>query len=216
LASAIASLPNSEAILAKLKEIEHNLAIWNGDKHDLEQQPDEVPPLPTLDELKRLARATVENLDFSDKALQRSLHTLMPKIEVLPYRVLGGRKIVLRARVEIVLTTLIDPAYAGLPEFLSRTIFVDLFDPPQIVAYLDRIIAGTAAGKTQPELAKEFGLTTTAVQNAKSLHRAMLAAGLTDPYVAVKEPPEEGGKNTRHTHPRYRFEPLEGYPAFES
>jgi DNA invertase Pin-like site-specific DNA recombinase len=215
LACAIESLPNSASLLEQLETNERNLAIWKGDLDNLERQPDEVPPLPSIDEIKRAARARVEKLDFRDRALQRSLHTLMPRIEVLPYRVLGGRRIVLRARVTIALTALLDSAFTGLPEFLARTILVDLFDPPQIVAYLDRIVAGTEAGKTQHELALELGLTVTAVSNAKRLHRSMQAAGLTDPYVALTAP-WDGGRISRHTNARYKFEPMEGYPAIES
>ena len=38
--------------------------------------------------------------------------------------------------------------------------------------------------------------------------------GLTDPYVAVTEPPDDYAKLRRHKHKRYRFEPLEGAGEF--
>jgi hypothetical protein len=67
---------------------------------------------------------------------------------------------------------------------------------------------------TQREAADQCGLTVTAAQDAAGLQRRMDTLGLTDPNVAVTEPPDDYGKLRRHLHSRYRFEPVEGAGQF--
>jgi hypothetical protein len=69
------------------------------------------------------------------------------------------------------------------------------------------VLALRAQGLTERAVAKELGITVTAAQRAAALDRMMKALGLTDPYVAIIEPPADYGKLRRHRHPRYRFEP---------
>ena len=52
-------------------------------------------------------------------------------------------------------------------------------------------------------------VTVTAAQHASALQRLMDDLGITDPYIPVWEPPEDGLKLRRHRHPRYKFEPLD-------
>jgi hypothetical protein len=57
--------------------------------------------------------------------------------------------------------------------------------------------------------------TSTAVQNALALQRVMTSQSLNDPYVMLREPPDDYPKLRRHKHPRYSFRPLEGYQRIE-
>ena len=70
-----------------------------------------------------------------------------------------------------------------------------------------------AEGLTFRQAAARLGLTMPAAQAAMALHRLMAESGVADPYQAITAPPEDGWKLRRHKHRRYRFEPLNGFPA---
>jgi hypothetical protein len=67
---------------------------------------------------------------------------------------------------------------------------------------------------TEKEAARECGITITAAQRAAELQRQMDALSLSDPHVAVTQPPDDNGKSRRHKNKRYRFEPLDGAGEF--
>ena len=81
--------------------------------------------------------------------------------------------------------------------------------------------AGSLAGFVRANLRatpnQEQYTTPTSAQcrrNSRGDSRRMHTLGLTDPYVAVTEPPDDYGKLRRHLHSRYRFEPLESAGEF--
>ena len=177
------------------------------------REPEDVPALPPLEELKSRARVEVGRMASGEPEFGRMMHRLLPRIEVFPHQLLDGGKVVLRARVTIDLAPLLGPASGTFDVVLSRTVVVDLFDPPQREAYRDRIVALRNAGRSEREAARELGLTATAAQHAMALQRLMAKEGVADAYRALTAPPERGGKIRRHEHPRYDFRPLDGYPA---
>jgi hypothetical protein len=137
------------------------------------------------------------------------MHRLIPRLEARPYRLVDGGGLVLRAHLTLDLAPLIPEARGlhGACGLLRRELVVDLFDPPQRAAYRERVLALRAQGQTEDTIAQALGLTKTAVQRAAALDRAMRALNLTDPYVALTEPPANQGRMRRHRHPRYRFDP---------
>jgi hypothetical protein len=173
----------------------------------LRHQPDCIPELPPVEELKERARAVIARADFADPAFGRQLNQLMPKIEVFPYRLIDGGAVVLRARLTITLAPLLGTAAELVGPMLTRTVMVDLFDPPQRAAVRERLVAMRAA-------AEALEITVTAANRSLSLHRKMAAAGLSDPYRLVKSSPDGECKLRRHKHLRYEFRPRAGYPAW--
>ena len=173
---------------------------------------DEIPALPSIEELKRLAREAI-TLDFDDPDFCLTMHDLIPRITALSYRLRDGGKIVFRAVMEIDLAPLAGDGECYLDRHLVRTATVDLFDPPQRAANMDRIIAMRRSGQSERKAALELGLTITAAQRASALHRRTIAAGALDPYVFVSETPGDDTKLKKHLHKRYVFQPLEGYPV---
>jgi hypothetical protein len=127
-----------------------------------------------------------------------------------------GGLIVLRARFRLRVSNLLPDrrVQQTLQQPLERVLTVDLFDPPQPETFRRRVCELRAGGMTQREAADQCGLTVTAAQDAAGLQRRMDTLGLTDPYVAVTEPPDDYGKLRRHLHSRYRFEPVEGAGQF--
>lgn len=200
----------------RLVELEGRKATLLAERTELLGQCDDVPVLPSTQELRSLTRASVERMAFNDPAFGRLMHELVPRVTVSPHRALDGGAVVLRAKVEINLAPLVKPVVPVLGSLISSTVMVDLFDPPQRVAFRERVVSlrfAGKAGKTERDVAKALGLTVTAAQKAMALHRMMTVAGLTDPYQLLVAPPEGEVKFRRHLHPRYQFRPLEDSPG---
>jgi DNA invertase Pin-like site-specific DNA recombinase len=213
-ADSLARIGFSPALAARLAEAEARLAGLEAEGADLRARQPEVPDLPQADEVRARARAEVGRLDFRDPEFGRLMHQLVPSVEVFPFRLLGGGAVVLRARVTIDLAPLLGPAGADAGDAVRTVVWVDLFEPPQPVQFLGRVVALRAAGRTERDTAAALGLTVTAAQNAMALYRLMAAAGATGPYALLTAPPAGDGKMRRHAHPRYEFRPLEGYPRW--
>ncbi|MBA4192639.1 MAG: hypothetical protein C0467_32120 [Planctomycetaceae bacterium] len=206
---ALVAIGLNPTLQTRLVELEGRKAAITAERTELLGQRDDVPVLPSTKELKDRARAEVGKLAFHDPAFGRSMNELVPRVTVFPYRPLDGGAVVLRAKVEINLAPLVKPAVPMLGSLISSTVVVDLFDPPQRVAFRERVVALRSAGKTERGVAEELGLTVTAAQRAMALDRMMTAAGLTDPYQLLVAPPDGDSKFRRHRHPRYQFRPLD-------
>jgi len=212
--NSLAQVGFSAALQTRLAETESRAARLRAERADIDRQPDDVPVLPSVGELKERARAELGRMAFCDPAFGRLMTALVPRLEIFPYRPLDGGAVVLRARAVINFAPLAAPAAGtALGGLITRVVTLDLFDPPQRVAFRERVVALRDAGLTEHAVADRFGLTVTAAQRAMSLHRLMRAVGATDPYVLLTAPPSDDGKLCRHRHPRYEFRPLEGYPV---
>ncbi len=73
-----------------------------------------------------------------------------------------------------------------------------------------------ANGLKQRDIAWQLDITQTAVQRAVALHGRKEEMKILDPYLRVESPPENEDRFSRHRHPRFRFEPLPGYPKTPS
>ena len=211
LIDAVAQMGYSPALRDRLGEVEARKARLDAERADLRRRPDEAPPLPPIEELRRRAREAVGRLAFDDPEFGRLMHRLVPRIEVYPCQPLDGGAVVLRAELTANLAPLLGAAGDGLGGLRVGMATVDLFDAPQRIAYRERVVALRERGLTERATARELGLTQPAVQRAMALHRKMQAAGATDAYRRLMAPTD--GKPGRHRHPRYRFEPLDGSAA---
>lgn len=208
LTDSLARIGFSEALGRKLAETEGRLARLKFDRQGVLQQPDEPFTIPPISELRDRARQVIAQLAFDNADFGRQMSLLAPNLAVFPYRLLDGGAVVLRVQATINLAPLAPPsAVLALSDMLARTITIDLFDPPQRVAFRERVVQLRRAGRTERDVAAELGLTVTATQRAMSLHRMMEAAGATDPYQILDGPPEGDVKFKRHLHSRYRFSP---------
>jgi hypothetical protein len=166
--------------------------------------------LPSIDDVKILARSALANQADEPYEFGRIMRRLIPQIIVRPFRLCDGGGIVLRASLTLNLAGLL-PASQRQPEVaahLQRELVVDLFDPPQRAAFREQVMALRNAGLTENEVARRLGITKTAAQRAMALNRLMRQRGLEDPYVPVTAPTEDMAKLRRHRHPRYQFRPF--------
>lgn len=175
--------------------------------------------LPPIKEIKRLARDSIALLATNNVEFFRRMRELVPSIVVHPVRLLDGGKVVLRAKVTLLLAPLVgDKAVAEVlaqhTELCRHELTVDLFDVPQRASLREQVVAARANGRTEQQIASELGVTVTATQRAAALQRLMDVRGVTDAYEIVKKPPPDCRKMCRHRHKRYRFKPLPGFPCW--
>jgi len=213
LLDAVARMGYSPGLQSRLAEAEARKVRLDAELVDLRRQPDETPQLPPVAELKRRAREAIGQFAFDDPGFGRLMHLLVPRIEVFPHRPLDEGSVVLRAELTVNLAPLLGDAGGPLGGLIVRTATVDLFDPPQRIAFRERVVALRGQGMTERQVAREVGLTVTAAQRATALHRQMQEVGVVDPYRPLIAPPDGDGKFRRHEHARYRFQPLESSPT---
>jgi DNA invertase Pin-like site-specific DNA recombinase len=201
-----------DELLAEEDRLAEQIALLNN-------QPRQDATLPSLEEIKREAREVIGMLANNSPEFGRRIRRLVPSITVVPYRLIDGGNVVLRAKLTLKLTSLMED-WAGLAtheklqQHYRHDLTVDLFDQPQRVKFAEQVVNLRADGQTEKQVAVKLGLTVTAAQRAAALRRLMDEQGATDPYALIKEPPAGCTKLRRHLHPRYSFEPLPGYPAW--
>ena len=153
--------------------------------------------------------------DFCDPAYARTMHKLMPRIEVLPYQLLDSGAIVQRAHATIQLLSILSETHPGVSTLNVQHVVVDLFDPPQRAAFREQVVALRAEEMTERDVAKKkLGLTIAAAQRASALQRMMDKAGVSDPYQLVTTRPTRKRNPESIRQKNYKFSPLDGYPAF--
>ena len=211
----IASMGPSPALLEKLRESESERDRLAAERDKLERVPRVSPELPSLDEIRRLAAEAFADLTRSSAEAGRLLRRLLPRLEVRPYQSCDGGNPVLRAHLTLDLAPLVADALGleGRAEVFQRELIIDLFDPPQRVAFRERVMALRGEGLSERNVAAALGLTVTAAQASAALARRMSELGLDDPYIRLDGPPTDQERLRRHKHPQYRFEPLAGHPT---
>src|SRR5262249_35241323 len=144
------------------------------------------PTIPSIAVIKSHIRKAVQaKSDTTEFA--RCMRVLAPSITVLPYQLLDGGAVVLRAKVVVTLTSFI-PGLLGTrlkSDVLEREIVVDLFDQPQREAIRTQLVQMRAT-MTEREAAKKLKVTITAAQRSMVLQRMMDEQNLTDPYVLLR------------------------------
>ncbi|MDG3005898.1 recombinase family protein [Paludisphaera mucosa] len=203
----------SAALVEKLHELEAERERLDFELAELARTPAEPLVLPTKERLRALAGEAFEGLLTDSQEAARLARRLLPRLEVIPYRLCDGEAVEPRAHLTVDLTALVPGtgALEGRLAPLKLELVVDLFEPPQRVAFRERVVELRASGSSEKKVAAQLGLTVTATQRAASLDRLMDEKGLADPYVRMTGPLEDSKRTRRHRHPRYRFEPLAGW-----
>jgi hypothetical protein len=207
---------SSPLVREELARLEEQLRQIQAETIRLIETRSDAIVIPPVAEIKTMARTVLSDAAKGSPEFGRAMKSIIPKIVVLPFRLSDGGHIGLRAGFRLSVSNLLPDrrVQETLQQPLQRVLRVDLFDPPQREACRRRILEMRASGLTESQAAKACHITITAAQRAAGLQRRMDALGLTDPYVAVTEPPDDYTKFRRHKHKRYRFEPLEGAGQF--
>jgi site-specific DNA recombinase len=171
--------------------------------------------LPTMDKLKAEMRIAMQSMSDSAE-FGKCMRDLVPSITVFPHRLCDGGATVLRAKLVVNLVPLVPPLcdVKEVQSVLRHELTIDLFDLPERERHRQAIASMRASGLTERQAAEKLGITITAAQRAAALQRLMISQGLADPYLPVRKPVVGNRKARCHLHPRYRFEPLPGFPAW--
>ncbi len=200
-----------QRLVNDMRKNELELAEAIAAKAVIEAEQPPVCELPTIDELKRIARGALLNVQASPSELGTLMKSLIPEIRVFPVRLCDGGLISLRAKFALSLVPLlsVNQRTDAVQKCLSVEMEVDLFERPQRERFRSQVISMRQAGMTESVIANALGITKTAAQYAAALNRKMVELGLSDPYVAILNPPDDYGKLRRHRHSRYRFRRVE-------
>ncbi|MHC2070804.1 recombinase family protein [Bremerella sp. T1] len=201
----------SDFVSQKIAETEAELEQAKLELQELESRPSVAPVLPTSDQVRELAKEAIAKGSVCPYELSRVMRKLIPRIEAHPMRLCDGGAIVIRAKFQLNLCSLV-PGLNDLTlarEVMTPSLEVDLFEPVQREAFRERVIALRDGGMKQRDIAAELGITLPAVQNAAKLQAEMDSMGLQDPYIPVTEAPMNLNRMRRHLHPRFEFQTYE-------
>ena len=203
----------SHSLGADLKRLESELVGYRAEKEDLDESQDDTLVIPSLNEIMTLARQELQSSAVESFEFAGLMQGIVKDLHVFPYRLCDGKDFVLRGRFRLQLANLFPEKRLqdAMRKPLERLVTVDLFLPPEGVAYRQGVLA-LREEIAERAAAEQLGITITAAQRAAALDRLMKQHGLTDPYVRLGEVPMNFPKMRRHLHPRYCFEPLPGYP----
>lgn len=206
----IAEVGKSESLKDKLKALEDQLEQLDLALVELRESQHDQIELPSMDDIRAAAEELFTTFVPEDQESARLLRRLITTMVVMPVRLCDNGAVVARVRLTLNLAALSSSGHtaAEFGEAMTCELTVDLFNDPQRAAYRERVVSLQAEGLTHRQIAEQLKLTLPAVQRAINLDRKMKELGLTDPYVAVLEPPADCKKLRRHRHPRYRFESL--------
>lgn len=205
----------TESLVERMNTKEIELAGLRSEKSRLYNRPSRRIEVPSIAELRSLARMEIGKLDSSSWKFQQLMAKIVPKIVVFPLQIIDGGRAYCRATFRMRLGNfLTDPATREALQLpLERVVTVDLFEPPQRTNHLNDIRTMRRDGCTEKEVAKTLGITITAAQRAAAIGREMERLGLDEPYKLLRSP-DGVPKLTRHLHKRYKFDPLPGAGEF--
>ena len=209
---------DSPTLLCELDRLEKEKSELAFRRREIERRPECTIELPSVEEVKQLARDHFAQLSQTSYEFTRLMRRFVPEIYVFPFRLLDGGDPVLRASIKLTTVPLLASEVEALPgvsERLSKLTTIEFYERPQRSAYLEDVAAilqSNGQQMTERQIAAQLGITQPAVQHTKALIRRMEECGLKDPYTVITEPPDDYPKMCRHKHKRYRFEPLDGFP----
>jgi DNA invertase Pin-like site-specific DNA recombinase len=213
LMTSLKDLGGSPRLNEEIKSLETEKKRAEYGLQELRSLPTTEIVLPSAEDIILLGRKAFQDLAHESHEFAKLMKKLISTIIVKPVRCIDQANVHLRAFFELSLAKLIPDRRVidAVEPLLRRELVVDLFDPPQRVAYRQQVVEMRAAGMTERAVAKQLGLTITATQRAAELNRLMVSLGIADHYVLVTGPDPRNTKLRRHLHTRYRFEPLPGF-----
>lgn len=195
-------------LLERLQYREAQLARTRAEREWLDAQQAAPAAVPTREQLTVAIQETAGRLLAMDREAGELLRRLVGPIRAVPHQQFGSNLVVLRARFELQLAALLpDRTLACLrgkckgpaAEQLHRTtISVDLFKRSAGPKHFARALALSEAKYTLEEVGRELGVAKRQAHIAAQYGRAMRAAGLTDPYMELTEPPAAASRWRTH------------------
>jgi len=210
-----------ETLVAKLEKSEARLDVVNARLERLQRQEILCVP-PSRAEVDEGVRKMVSTLRQMDRTVRDDLKRLVGEILAVPHQQFDSAKVVLRARFEIRLFALLPVktraaltsvfGHSVADRFEKMPLTVDLFKPSAGPKYgLKAVELMNKYGRRPTRIGRELGTTKRNACIAMDYGISLIAAGLTDPYVELAEPPSNASRwrldRYRKKHPGNDAEP---------
>jgi site-specific DNA recombinase len=167
---------------------------------------------PTLEQI----RSQIETMTTQFLAMDREagvlLRPLAGPIWAVPCQQFGGKKVVLRAQFELRLAALfpeqVFAALQGYPveslaqQLLVIPMMVDLFKRSAGPLHFAEALRLSRTGRILEEIGQQLGIAKRQAHIAVQYGKALAAAGLTDPFLPLEQPPNAVSRWRQH--PRFR------------
>jgi len=185
-------------LLERLAQRQKELACSKAELERLDTQPASTSP-PTKREILEKIEAISKKLVAMDREAGVWLKELVSPIRAVPHQQFGGNKVVLRAKFELRLAALLpDQVLAALQGVCDGPLAnrldtipmtVDLFEPSSGPKHFAQALKLSRAGWILEQISKELGIAKRQAHVAVQYGRDLEAAGLTDPFIELKELP---------------------------
>jgi site-specific DNA recombinase len=143
----------------KFQKVENAIAnvvkFITGGLEGIRRQPIRAFEMPSIQQIKDLARQSLKGLALDSPEFARQMRKLIPRIVVFPVRLCDDGAIVMRATFRVLLSTLLSERSSRevLRHPLEKIMTVDLFDPPQRELFRIRVVEARAKGMTERAIA---------------------------------------------------------------
>ena len=216
LLDAIAEFGPKPALRERLEKTEaeqRNLAIQRA---QIERKTHSDTKLPeTYGELRQIIEEQFLALAIRSHDFGQMMPKIVPQMYVYLVRMADGGPLLPRVKFQIDLSGAFPNVQ--LPDALKCRLMqwftVDIFDLPVRERIRSQAAKLRAEGLTFKQILNRLGIRTSekAIADAIALNEQMKCNELDSPLVFQSEPPTDIKKMKRYRHPRYRFEPLDGY-----
>lgn len=200
--------PDLTPLVARLKDLEREQSELEVELRYLNRAIPATVQLPTIESLREEFWREMGTLAPEDAEFGRIMRKVIPsEIVIRPYRAVKGNVVICRAHFSVNLSgllpeSLITPA---MEESVSRKLIVDVDEWSQPFTHAGHVGLMRNENKRYADIGNELGITGTAAQNAMKIFRAMVAAGVTNPFFPMHEPLSGDKRMRRHRHKRYCF-----------
>ncbi len=215
LVSFIAQGNQSTTISSQITTLEQKQMDLRFQLQQLDEAPSPDVALPGAQELRQRFVAALQHLSQDDQETGRLLRQLLPDLHIVPYAICDGSDIVARAEFTLTLVPLLPNEFQSRSEsqVFTKRMVVTLGSISQPVALYAEAASLQQQGLKQREIRERLGWKAqSSVERALRIYRIMVRDGLTEPFIRLTSLPDNCHRLHRHEHPRYRFEPLPGYP----
>ena len=197
-----------DSLVRRSKEREDKLAVVEAELEALDQR-DKAVVVPARTDIEQRIAELVPRLEQMDRTVRDELECLVGRIWAVPYQQFDSDKVVLRARFQLRLWALLPPQTRALLIGLYDERIADEFDLVPMQVDLFKPSTGPRCGLRAVELETQHGWGPTRIGQklritkrkaciALEYGRKMRAAGITDPFIELTEPPKAASRWRTH------------------
>jgi site-specific DNA recombinase len=214
LLAAIERSTDHELLLQRLEEVRQELALARHALQQVETEPTIANAIPHADELRHQLAELIAAASRQDQELGRRLREVLPTLYVVPYHLIDGGDLVPRVEYKLDLAPLLATElcdHQNSQQFQVSGV-ITITRLPQRLELFQQAAVLRAEGLTRRQVAERLGICLSACARALHIDRLMRERGLTEPFERVTEMQTSMNRLRRHKSPRFRFEPLPGFP----